>query len=300
MSNGKDILTRSTSIHTPDSHKNRPVVQHKICNPIVPAASESIIGKCEFYYRPLHEEYVKKTGVSTREYGGTALNFSIIPLRVITGWALKWNPWQDVKVVSKLLLNRDKLIVANSSDENWSRHASFMMRHIGCDHQPPDYYIGYGYYYCSIYGDKLLPQLSPAGKKWLENGRRLLQRNMEIGLQKNMGGGVVVVPCKRYPNQTVEMDAPRHELELDSDKFRAFAFATHVPAYLDAGLADLPISDLVLIGGQPNIEEWTDSATWKQAMLSGAEVGKDMGKNVWNSTKGAFDKALNRLMEPFK
>ncbi|MEN9658573.1 MAG: hypothetical protein RL571_2038 [Pseudomonadota bacterium] len=286
MSNAKDVLTRLNSIHTTDSNKNRPVVQHKICDPLVPAAANSIIGQCEYYYRPLHQEFVQKSGVST--------------MRAIITWAVPWNPWEELKVVKKLLVKRDKLIVAQSADGDWSRHASFMMRHISCNHRPPDYYVSYGYYYCSIYGEKLLPKLSPEGQLWLKSGRLFLQRNMEKGINDNMQGGKVSIPCKRYPNQTVSMDVAQFQLELNSDKFKEFAFSTHVPAYLDAGLADLSPIDLGLIGGQPNIEEWGDPATWKQAILSGTEVGKDKAQEGFNLVKNLFDKALNRLMEPFK
>ncbi|MCS2608398.1 hypothetical protein [Halomonas dongshanensis] len=55
---------------------------------------------------------------------------------------------------------------------------------------------------------------------------------------------------------------------------------THVPAYLDAGLAELPIIDLMRIGTQPNVEEWLDGETWKQATDSAVEVGKDKLKGA--------------------
>ncbi|WP_119313249.1 hypothetical protein [Aquitalea magnusonii] len=206
----------------------------------------------------------------------------------------------DVVVAEKLLKMRDKLIVAKSSDDNWSRHASFMMRHIGCGHKPPDYYISYGYYYCSNYGKKLMPKLTPAGQDWLRSGRRLLQVNMEYGLRDNMNGPLIYIPCKRYPNRSVAFSFAQRKLELNNAAFRKFAFDTHVPAYLDAGLADLPVSDLARIGGQPNIEEWTDGATWKQAIDSGVEVGKDWGGRAVQEGKDLVDSAMQRLMSVFK
>ncbi|MDN0075777.1 hypothetical protein QU481_12865 [Crenobacter sp. SG2303] len=84
--------------------------------------------------------------------------------------------------MQKLIRNRDQLIKARSSDGDWSRHANFMVRHVGCEHKPPEYYVGYGYYYYSNYGKKLMPRLSPAGQKWLIDGRKQLQINMEKGL----------------------------------------------------------------------------------------------------------------------
>lgn len=286
MSKDQNVLAKYQSMHTPSTDKRPVRIDHKICDDHVPPAADEIIGNCEFYYRPLHEEYVKKSGVST--------------LQAITTWAKVWDPWGDVVVAEKLLKMRDKLIVAKSSDDNWSRHASFMMRHIGCGHKPPDYYISYGYYYCSNYGKKLMPKLTPAGQDWLRSGRRLLQVNMEYGLRDNMNGPLIYIPCKRYPNRSVAFNFEQRKLELNNAAFRKFAFDTHVPAYLDAGLADLPVSDLAGIGGQPNIEEWTDGATWKQAIDSGVEVGKDWGGRAVQEGKDLVDSAMQRLMSVFK
>ena len=69
------------------------------------------------------------------------------------------------------------------------------------------------------------------------------------------------------------MPVRQYELELDDDNFKTFAFKTHPLAYLDAGLADLGISDLSKIGMQPNIQEWGDLRTLKQAGVSGWPVG---------------------------
>jgi hypothetical protein len=42
-------------------------------------------------------------------------------------------------------------------------------------------------------------------------------------------------------------------LELDDDAFREFAYGTHADAYVDAGLCDLPITDMVTIGTSPDM-----------------------------------------------
>lgn len=286
MAKDPNVLSTHDAIHTPSSDKRPVIIEHSICDDDVPPANDGIIGQCEYYYRPLHEEYVDKSGATT--------------LDVLSAWASRWNPWDDLDVAKKLLRNRDKLIQARSSDANWSRHASFMMRHIGCGHKPPDYYVSYGYYYCSTYGKKLMPRLSPAGKNWLENGRRLLQVNMDDGLKQNMARSTIIIPCRRYPNRSVTLNVLKKQLELNNTTFKQFAFDTHVPAYLDAGLADLPVSDLAKIGGQPNIEEWTDTATWKQAVDSGVEVGKDWGGQAVQSGRELADKALKRLMSVLK
>lgn len=285
MAKDPNVLARHQAIHTPDSDKRPVNIGNTDCDKYVPPAAGSIIGHCEFYYRPLHTEYVKKSGAST--------------LQAIKAWASRWDPWDDLEVVAKLIRNRDKLIQARSSDGNWSRHASFMMRHVGCGHQPPDYYVSYGYYYCSTYGKKLMPRLSPAGQKWLTLGRQYLQENMDDGLKQNMEKKTIMIPCRRYPNRSVTLQVPKRQLELNNATFKKFAFDTHVPAYLDAGLADLPLGDLALIGGQPNVEEWADAATWKQAVDSGVEVGKDWGGRAAQGSKQLLERAMQRLMSVF-
>ncbi|MDG3821217.1 hypothetical protein L5B88_29925 [Pseudomonas aeruginosa] len=192
----------------------------------------------------------------------------------------------------RLILKRDRLIQAESSDDDWSRHASFMVRHVGCGPKPPDYYVSYGYYYCSTYGAKLNPRLSSQGQAWLRNARKNLQENLEDGLADNMRGDEIEIPSKNYPNRTSRMKVSRFELEVINETFKTFAFNTHVPAYLDAGLADLPIGDLLKIGGQPNIEEWLDRETWNQALESGDQVLGDK----YNKGKQAIEDAIESLM----
>lgn len=74
---------------------------------------------------------------------------------------------------------------------------------------------------------------------------------MERGLEQNMMGEEISIPCVRFPNKGFTMTAPVKELELSNNVFKTFAYGTHVPAYLDGGLADLPIDDLRKIGWQP-------------------------------------------------
>ncbi|HRL20566.1 MAG TPA: hypothetical protein PLG97_02185 [Alcaligenes sp.] len=275
MNTDAPILGEARATHLPLSSPAPAPVYAKQCNKNVTPAANALLGKCEFYYRPLHEEYVAKSGVSTWE--------------VFKAWSTEWNPWDDLIVARRLLLKRDQLIAANNSDDNWSRHANFMVRHIGCGHQPPDYYVSYGYYYCSTYGERLRPRLSSAGQTWLDNARYNLQKNIEKGLKDNMDGDEITVICRRYPNRTVNMTVPQYELEVTPQTFKSFAFQTHVPAYLDAGLADLPLSDLLKIGGQPNIEEWLDRETRSQAIDSTVEVAKDWGNSALHSLGDAYD-----------
>jgi len=281
-----DIIGQASAtcqLRPANSHSN---ICASLCNKHVPRAAKSILGNCEYYYQPLHDEYVKKSGVSTWE-----------PFKA---WATVWNPWDDLEVAQRLLRNRDRLIQANSTTGDWSRHANFMMRHIGCGHEPPAYYVSYGYYYCSTYGVKLHPRLSLKGQKWLELARRLLQVNMDDGLRQNMMGDQIDIICKIAPKRSVSMEWDQFELEVSPDKFKKFAFDTHVPAYLDAGLADLGVADLMKIGGQPNIEEWLDKDTWDQAIASGVEVAKHKANKALEAVEAAVDAALRTLTRVFR
>ncbi|WP_454725992.1 MULTISPECIES: hypothetical protein [Cupriavidus] len=279
--NDAKVIGQAQATHTPKSD-NRPVrVAVRICDKVVPPAADSILGHCEYYYRPLHEEYVKKTGVSTWE--------------AIKTWARSWNPYTDQAVLRRILRNRDKLLLARSTDGDWSRHASFMVRHIGCGHRPPDYYVSYGYYYCSIYGAKLGPRLSSLGKMWLKQARYLLQRNMERALEQNMLDSKISISCVRYPNRSVNRTVEKYNLEIHDSIFKIFSFDTHVPAYLDAGLADLPMLDLARIGGQPNVEEWLDKETWSQAISSGNEVAKDKARAASDAVERALESLKRHL-----
>ena len=272
MAESVKLMGKATGVHTVASNTGRVPVAARSCDLNVPPASKSIVGRCEFYYRPLHDEYVAKSGLAS--------------WKLLKSWVTTWDPRDDAEVLRKLLIYRDKLIVGDSTDGLWSRHSNFMMRHIGCDHKPPDYYVSYGYYYCSTYGAYLYPSLSAAGQAWLKNARYHLQKNIEDGLAMNMIGDKISIPCRRFPSESMNMNVSIKKLEIDNSLFKTFAFNTHVPAYLDAGLADLPEFDLLKIGGQPNIEEWTDKDTWSQAYDSGVVVGKEKIKAYARGASG--------------
>jgi hypothetical protein len=215
-------------------------------------------------------------------------------------FATSWDPWKDKEVARRLLHRREQLIAPESTDSDWSRHGNFMMRHIGCGHKPPSYYVSYGYYYCSNYGAKLYPNLSDKGKAWLRSARWYLQANMEDGLSQNMIGNTIQQSSKKPGNGSFTMTVAKYQLELNGNTFKTFAFKTHPLAYLDGGLADLDIWDMKKILGQPNLEEWGDSRTWGQAVDSGTVVGKTIVGNAWNATKSDMDDpvshALGRLL----
>jgi hypothetical protein len=175
-----------------------------------------------------------------------------------------------------------------------------MMRHIGCGHKPPSYYISYGYYYCSHYGAELLPQLSRAGQEWLRSARWHLQNNMEDGLKQNMRGNVIRMTSRKPGNGSFEMKVPRYHLELNGKRFKEFAFKTHPLAYLDGGIAYLPLTDLYNILRQPRLQEWGSWDTYEQVGKTGLGVIKtwaaDGADAVSSTTEDLLNRALGFLM----
>lgn len=281
------MLGTGSAMLTPSGYKVRPKVALSCCNKIVAPAAASVLGKCPYYYQPLHGEYwetVNKVSTSSA-------------WEAVKTWAKFWDPYKDGETFQTLLHRREKLIEINSTDSDWSRHGNFMMRHIGCGHKPPSYYVSYGYYYCSNYGAKLYPNLSDKGKAWLRSARWYLQANMEDGLSQNMSGNSIQQSSKKPGNGTFKMKVDQYQLELDDNTFKTFAFKTHPLAYLDGGLADLDVWDMKKILGQPNMQEWGDARTWGQAVDSGTVVGKTMVGNAWDATKNDVDDPVSRALE---
>ncbi|GLU31525.1 hypothetical protein WKR88_19030 [Trinickia caryophylli] len=252
------------SYMTPSGYTQRADAERTRCDSIVPPAADSMIGHCEYYYRPLgcaYTETVEKVSTSSAWV-------------TIKAFATSWNPWTDKELVHRLLYRREQLIPPNCTDSDWSRHSNFMMRHIGCGHKPPSYYVSYGYYYCSHYGAELFPKLSAAGQDWLRSARWYLQKNMEDGLSQNMKRNVIKESSAKPGNGDFQMIVQQYQLELNEEKFKDFAFKTHPLAYLDGGIAHLPPEDLFNIMRQPRLQEWGSWGTFEQ-----------VGKTGWGSVK---------------
>ncbi|WP_031364542.1 hypothetical protein [Caballeronia sordidicola] len=293
MAADEKVVGTATSYMTPTDYKQRALVERNVCDKMVPAAAASIVGTCPYYYRPLHGEYwetVEKVSVSST-------------WEAVKAWAKFWDPYRDHATFATLLHRREKLIEAESTDSDWSRHGNFMMRHVGCGHKPPGYYVSYGYYYCSTYGAKLFPKLSPSGQAWLVLAKKKLQVHMEDGLHQNMTGNTIKMTSEKG-NRNVRMSPPQFGLELNDETFTSFAFETHPLAYLEGGLADLGFLDLWYILGEPNMQEWGDGRTWGQAKESSfgmASIGlnkvEESANKFRSETSELVDRALNRLME---
>lgn len=147
------------------------------------------------------------------------------------------------------------------------RARDFSRRHPGAE--VPDYYLGYGRKYCFRFSEVLFPQLSDAGKRWCISTRMNLQLAIE----------------QRLLNGPAAFDT----LEVKPGALRAYAFDTHPDAYLDAGLADLPIADLVAISLTPDMEDLATLAGAIQAAKAGAGVAEDWAGDVVEGVTDAVD-----------
>jgi hypothetical protein len=273
------VVGKASGAMTATTDTSRVSVAVKICDKVVPPAAEAVIGQCTYYYRPLHKEYANKD-----------------TLDGVRQWASQYDWWGQKDVVEKFLGEREELIKADSTSPDWSRHSNFLMRHIGCTHRPPDYYVSYGYYYCSTYGTQLLPKLSSEGQMWLVKVRRLLQTNMEDGLKQNMRGSSISISCLRFPGHNFSMACTQFNLEVDPNLFKKFAYGTHVPAYLDGGLADLTVWDLGKIGMQPKSGDLIfDKNGIVQGVESGVEVGKQKAGEIYDAGKEAYDQGKEAI-----
>lgn len=111
---------------------------------------------------------------------------------------------------------------------------------------PPDYYLCYGYKYAMRFTNELFPELSPRGKTWLITARL----NLQLAIEQRL---------LRDPEEFAA-------LERSPDDFRDFCFGSHAVAYLDAGLANLPLGDLALIGTTPDIGDLFTTAGMAQVV----------------------------------
>ena len=157
------------------------------------------------------------------------------------------------------------------------RYQNFEQRHLACEHDPPDYYLDFGLYYCRMFGVELSPKLSPEGKAWLAEARRLLQVYMEREI------------------------AADNEVELDSDRFREMAFDTHPRAYTDAGLTKLPFwsweADRLKICLQPDFSEWIHWRTWRQAIFVAGSQLSQWGSDTVTIASDAYHDTVTYVSE---
>lgn len=266
------------------------------CNTVVNMAIDSVYGSCGYYYVPYKDdpiwkgEVVNKNGINIRYF----LNHADVLIDV-TKTQEKWQLALDIAL--KVIKNRESLLKLDGADPNWSRYADFMKRHTAtCGHLPPTYYRAYGYYYCSRFGEYLLPSMkSTEAKNWLKYARQYLQKYMDLGLSQNNIGNTIKLPCKLAPKASQTMTFAKQTVELDDKTFKTFAFNSHVPAYIDGGIQEIPFTDLLRIIAEPNLQEWMDFETWDQAVQVAEVVYPFFG----GATKFVFDNTIKRIRSLF-
>jgi len=124
----------------------------------------------------------------------------------------------------------------------------------------------YGYKYCMVFSNNLMPRLSKGGQKWLKKARENLQDYMDQGL-------INETYQSKYNEGFNEKEVVKtlKDVELNENWFQEFAFATHPDAYLDAGLLYISIEDKIEVSLTPDFKEWGSLATWEQAMYVAQE-----------------------------
>lgn len=118
--------------------------------------------------------------------------------------------------------------------------------------QPPQYYLDYGDKYARRFTQVLRPTMSAAGQQWIDATCRRLQ---------------VLLERRRAT------DPHRFaELEEDTRAFHCLAYRTHAQAYIECGIAKLPLSDMVRIARTPDPRDLLTRAGLEQVLRVVAHV----------------------------
>ncbi len=126
--------------------------------------------------------------------------------------------------------------------------------------QPPVYYLDFGNKYARRFTQVLRPTMSAAGQQWIDATFRRLQILLE---------------------QQRAADPRRFaELEEDARAFQCFAYGTHAQAYIDCGIAKLPLPDLVRIARTPDLGDLLTRAGLEQVLRVIAHIVKVRWQNV--------------------
>jgi uncharacterized protein YqjF (DUF2071 family) len=156
-----------------------------------------------------------------------------------------------------------------SVDYYRARNDDFRARHQTPD--PPRYYLDYGVKYFDRF-QALSKTLSATGKAWVKATAQKLQQMMEARVVQD--------------RQTYD------QLELDWRKFEEFAYRTHPDAYVQSGLARLPLSDLAEVATTPDAKDiLTD-----QGILQVMRTAIDLAKQYDKSESKAVVRELDRLV----
>lgn len=155
-------------------------------------------------------------------------------------------------------------LLGHTSYYAW-RYRDFKRQNPGI--KPPDYYMGYGHKYISRFTNETSKSMSRSGKVWLKEARYNLQVAIENRLAQPDGA----------------------DLERNNNKFRSFAFDSHVDAYWNENgrvpLYALGSVDLTKILLTPDAKDLTSSDGLRQ-------VKDMMGKFIFEKPK-----ELGRILE---
>lgn len=155
----------------------------------------------------------------------------------------------------------------------------------------------YGFKYCVYFTLLEKESLKDIVRKWVIDVRKNLQILMEQGLiQKDYEAkydtsliAELLGLQKRYNNNFEPTDIEKQKvgyekakkakmeefytnIELNNERFREFAFATHPEAYMPDKMSEFTFGDLSIIGMTPDFKEWKDEATWRQALITGENI----------------------------
>jgi len=155
----------------------------------------------------------------------------------------------------------------------------------------------YGFKYCVYFTLLEKESLKDIVRKWVIDVRKNLQILMEQGLiQKDYEAkydtsliAELLGLQKRYNDNFEPTDIEKQKvgyekakkakmeefytnIELNNERFREFAFATHPEAYMPDKMSEFTFGDLSIIGMTPDFKEWKDEATWRQAFITGENM----------------------------
>ncbi len=156
----------------------------------------------------------------------------------------------------------------------------------------PNITKSYGYKYCLAFGKLLFPYLSKEGQVWITKTLDLLQQYMESGVVDLDWQGMY---DESFEEKYQLSDKNKRvlfftDIELNDTRFQSFAYATHPDAYIEGGIENLPYSDLIKIMITPDITEWADIETLRQAWYTGKKVVNKKLQDILREIMEGLDK----------
>ena len=190
----------------------------------------------------------------------------------------------------------------------------------------------YGFKYCVRFSRVLYYNLTTEGQEWLIRTKNRLQNFMEEGVvfrryvAKNddtMEPDIIenkfndnfslsiwekLTLSKKEKKEKIRKNIYNYYLniELDNERFKEFAFATHPDAYNPEEMSKLSVDDLLKIISTPDAKEFLDAATWRQVFimaqkLNYEEITKSTLRKIFNDMiKKIMDKTVIPVVKPIK